>query len=286
MITPPTRLVLETAAVCNLHCPQCWTGLGWVDRGKGSRLMKMDLFNRVVDEAQDFATYVYLHNWGEPTLNNHLPEMIRRTKEFAQVDVTTHGLLIDEKLADAIADCDQIGVSIDGITQEVYEKYRVGGNLDDALRGLKMLHDRAGNRVRWIFVVFKENEHQIPAAQELADSLGIRIEFKSSAFWNRETMTASMPTDEQYRRFRIVNGEWQLKADRLRCREFWDTVYVLPTGDVSSCCYDGQAQYITGNVWKNSLLDIWNGDAYSRMRATHSRGTLNTMCQEYCQLPA
>lgn len=246
--------------------------------------MQMDLFDRIAEEAKAFIRSTYLHLWGEPTLNKHLPEMIARTKEFSAVDVTTHGLFIDERMADSIAACDSIGVSIDGIDQGTYQVYRVGGKLDDAMRGLKLLHERAGNRVRWVFVVFKENEHQIPAAQELANSLGITIEFKPPAFWDRDKMDASMPTAESYRRFRVVNGKWELKADRLKCTEFWDTIYVLPNGDVTTCCHDGSAEYVVGNVWQKSLLEIWNDEPYQRMRATHAGGTLNRLCETNCQM--
>ena len=285
MIAPPTRLVLETSAVCNLHCPQCWIGLRWTNRG-ANHFMSLELFDRIMEEAQDFIQMTYLHLWGEPTLNKHLPEMIDGAKSIGAVDVTTHGLFIDEELADAISVCDQIGVSIDGVTQEVYEQYRVGGKLEHAMRGLKLLHERAGARCRWVFVVFQSNEHQIPTAQQLADELGIQIEFKAPAFWDRTKMTASMPTEEKYRRFIYRDGDWHLKADRLQCREFWTTAYVLPNGDMVTCCHDGGAEYLMGNVNESSLLEVWNGEKYQAMRDSHQSGKLNEMCLKYCQLAA
>ncbi len=285
MIPPPRQLVLETSGVCNLRCPQCWAGLRWFDRGRDAHFMALDLFDKVMGEAKDFIRHTYLHLWGEPTLNKHLPEMIRKTKQFSTVDLATHGLFVDEAMAEAIAPCDTISVSIDGIDQETYEKYRVGGKLDDALRGLRWLVDKCAHRVNWTFIVFKENEHQLLEALELADRIGATIGFKPPLFWDKTKMAESMPTAEQYRRYRLVNGEWQLKADRLKCREFWETIYVLPTGDVVTCCYDGGAQYVVGNVKESSLLEVWNGDLYNRMRETHAAGTLNPMCLEFCQLP-
>lgn len=133
--------------------------------------------------------------------------------------------------------------------------------------------------------MFKGNEHQITEAQKLADEIGANIGFKSPCFWDRETMNASMPTDEKYRRHTLINGEWKLKADRLKCREFWETMYVLPSGDVPTCCYDGKAEYVVGNVKDKSLLDVWNGEPYEAMRAKHLGGNLNEMCVKYCNLP-
>jgi Predicted Fe-S oxidoreductases len=247
--------------------------------------MDMGLFHRIADEAQDFIRHTYLHLWGEPTLNKNLPEMIRRINEFSTIDLATHGLSLNEKLAETIATCHTVSVSIDGITQEIYEKYRVGGQLKRAMEGLSLLINAcAPKNLRWTFVVFKENEHQIPAAQELADKMGIRIEFKAPAFWDRSKMMDSMPNAERFRRHGFLDGKWQLKADRLKCREFWETIYVIPNGDVLTCCYDGAAQYVVGNVWENALLDIWNGEKYQAMRDKHSTGRLNQMCENYCNL--
>lgn len=248
--------------------------------------MSMDLFNRIVNEAQDFIKHTYLHLWGEPTLNRNLPEMIRRVKEFSTIDLATHGLGLDDRMIDALAECDAISVSIDGITQPVYETYRVGGRFTEAMSGLSRLIGRCGHKVNWTFVVFRQNEHQMEKAQQFADAIGAHIGFKAPVFWDKTTMSTSMPTEEQFRRYSLVNGEWQLKADRFKCREFWDTAYVLPSGDMITCCYDGAAEYVVGNVNESSVLEVWNGEKYNEMRHRHSGGTLNALCSKHCNMLA
>jgi radical SAM protein with 4Fe4S-binding SPASM domain len=260
-------------------------GLRWFDRGKENHFMSMDIFDRIAAEARGFVRHTYLHLWGEPTLNKDLPEMIRKTKEFSTVDLATHGLFIDEEMAEAVSQCDTVSVSMDGIDQETYEKYRVGGQLEKAMNGLRLLIKTCGHKVNWTFVVFKDNEHQLAAAQQLADEIGANIGFKPPLFWDKGKMDANMPTDEKHRRYVRVNGEWQLKADRLKCREFWETIYILPSGDVITCCYDGAAEFVVGNVKESSILDVWNGKPYTAMREKHSAGQLNKMCLQYCQLP-
>lgn len=282
-IAPPRQLVLETSSVCQLHCPQCWTGLRWLNRP--GHLMQMDLFNKIADEAQAFTKHCYINNWGEPTLNKHLPQMIGRVKQFATIDVSTHGLGLSDVMVDALTQCTTLSVSIDGIDQETYAKYRVGGQLGEALHGLKRLVAEFQGKVNWTFVVFKENEHQLEEAQRMADAIGANIGFKPPVWWDKAKMDTSMPSDEKYRRYRLVDGDWQLKADRFKCREFWETVYVLPNGDLVTCCYDGAAKYVVGNVKEQSLLDVWNGPAYAAMREKHAGGTLNPLCMQHCNLP-
>lgn len=161
----------------------------------------------------------------------------------------------------------------------------MGGILEDAMRGLRLLITKAPGRVNWTYVVFKENEHQVKEAQQIADEIGARIGFKPPLFWDKSKMDESMPTAEAHRRYQCVDGEWALKADRLKCREFWNTIYVTPTGNVVTCCYDWGAEYVMGDVSESSLLDVWNGDKYNAMRASHETGKLNKLCLERCQLP-
>lgn len=282
-VSPPIQAVFEVAAICNLRCPQCWIGLRWTNRGKENNFMSMELFNRACDQLAPSVKHTYLHLWGEPTLNKDLGKMIRRAKEFSTVDLATHGLFIDESNIDDLIKADSLSVSIDGITQEVYEQYRVGGQLNKAMAGMRMLAKAAPGKVNWTFIVFKQNEHQVEEARKLAEEIGVNFGPKPPVFWDSSTMDQSMPS-EAYRRYSMVNGSWELKADKFKCREFWRTLYLLPDGKVTTCCYDGRAEYPMGNIYQQTLLDIWNGEAYTRMRENHDKGILNEMCSKYCHL--
>lgn len=284
-ISPPKQAVFEVAAVCNLRCPQCWIGLRWIDSRGTKYMMDLELFSRACAELAPSVKHTYLHLWGEPTLNKNLGQMIKIAKGFSTVDLATHGLFVDESNVEELAQADNISVSIDGITQEVYEQYRVGGKLDRALKGLELLSKAAPGRVIWTFVVFKHNEHQVAEAQELANKIGVTIGFKPPVFWDKSTMDKMMPTDDKLRRYVMKDGQWQLKADRLKCREFWDTIYVLPNGNVITCCYDGNAEYVMGNIKESGVIGVWEGEKYQTMRSNHAAGRLNEMCLKYCHLP-
>lgn len=247
--------------------------------------MSLDTFQRACEPLSKSVKHSYLHLWGEPTLNKNLGKMIETAREFSTVDLATHGLFVTEENAPMLAKASNISVSIDGITQEIYEKYRVGGKFDQALKGLELLSKAAPGRVTWTYCVFKHNEHQIPEAIEMAKQLGVPIGFKPPLFWDKSTMNQMMPTDTKYHRYILNDGEWQLKADRLKCREFWETIYILPNGNIITCCYDGNAEYVMGNINETPILDIWNGEKYTQMRTNHLAGRLNEMCLKYCHLP-
>jgi hypothetical protein len=79
-------------------------------------------------------------------------------------------------------------VSIDGATQESCEKYRVRGKLDALLGAVvrinaqKRLMQSQAPHLRWQFVVFGHNEHEIGTARAMAESLG--MEFVPKLSWS------------------------------------------------------------------------------------------------------
>ncbi|RAU45425.1 MULTISPECIES: radical SAM protein [unclassified Pseudomonas] len=76
---------------------------------------------------------------------------------------------------------DEIMVSIDGATQNSYEKYRIGGNLDTALNFTR--NAKSSNKdqyVVWKYILFTHNDttQEIELAESLAKDLGVdRLQF-------------------------------------------------------------------------------------------------------------
>ena len=56
------------------------------------------------------------------------------------------------------------------------------------------------------------------------------------------------------------------------CELVFYKMYILASGDVVLCCMDWRRQVVLGNVGRQSLRDIWNGDAYRRIRRLHIEG--------------
>jgi radical SAM protein with 4Fe4S-binding SPASM domain len=49
--------------------------------------------------------------------------------------------------------------------------------------------------------------------------------------------------------------------EHFTCRVVWSTMHIGPYGDVFPCY-----SYNMGNVRKNSLMEIWNGEKYRKFR--------------------
>ena len=77
--------------------------------------------------------YITYYFQGEPFLNPKFLELIQAAKRHRMFTATsTNAHFIDQKNAEEIVESglDQLIISVDGVTQEVYEQYRVHGDIN------------------------------------------------------------------------------------------------------------------------------------------------------------
>src|ERR1041385_6072146 len=131
----PLKLTVESTNICNLRCVACPTGLE--RRGRRTGHMSVELFSWLMDELGPTLFEVELHNWGEPLLGKNVFAFIRlaRAAGVSATISSNMSLELEDADIDRIVESglSVLGASIDGATQESYEKYRVRGNLALAL---------------------------------------------------------------------------------------------------------------------------------------------------------
>jgi len=80
--------------------------------------------------------------------------------------------------------------ALDAVTQETYEKYRIGGNLRRVIanigkiNGFKASYGSSRPKLVFQFVIFNHNEHEMEHAELLARMLGMEVSFKLNFFPN------------------------------------------------------------------------------------------------------
>ena len=88
---------------------------------------------------------------GEPLLNKDLPQMIREAHEAGLYTiVSTNAQALTPQMAEALvqAGLDRIIISMDGLTEETYSAYRIGGSLEQCKKAVAYLQ-KAKNKVHW-----------------------------------------------------------------------------------------------------------------------------------------
>ena len=176
----PISISFEPTTSCNLRCPECPSGLRSFSRPTG--MLQQDFFSSTINQLHKDLFYLIFYFQGEPYLNPDFLDMVRYAVDKKIYTATsTNGHYLTEANARKTIESglDRLIISIDGTTQEVYQQYRVGGNLEKVLEGARtIMHWKKQLKSRTPFVVFqflvvRPNEHQLENARALAKQIGV-----------------------------------------------------------------------------------------------------------------
>jgi len=272
----PISLSIEPTTSCNLRCPECPSGLRSFSRPTG--MLDKDFYQSVIDQLKDRLVYLTLYFQGEPYLNTDFLEMVKYASDsniYTSTSTNGHFLTDDMARKTVEAGLDKLIVSMDGLDQETYEKYRVGGTLDEVLKGLeRLLHwKKKLNSTRPFivlqFIVMRQNQHQVKDLEEMARELGVdKVGIKTAQIYDFETGSDIMPTLQKYSRYRkSQNGTYEIKNSLLNsCWRMWHSCVITWDGKVVPCCFDKDASHQLGDLKERSFVDEWRGDAYQNFR--------------------
>ncbi|NIO21227.1 MAG: glycosyltransferase [Candidatus Aenigmarchaeota archaeon] len=177
-------LQIEVINACNLRCPECVMSYAKRENADTS-IMSYETFKEIIDQLKGPLEVVKFWNYGEPFLHKDCIKMLGYVKDVdprISVRICTNGTLIDEERQRLLVDLgiDVVNFSIDGTSQENYERYRVGGNLNNVLTNMKGLLEyrkRQGQTkplILWQYILFEWNDssEEIKKAKKMAVDIG------------------------------------------------------------------------------------------------------------------
>ncbi len=259
----PEAISYELSSVCNLHCPECPAGRNRIRRNRSfpDKKVYVDFLEAVADRLW----YILLYFQGEPFMN---PDWYYFVSEAAKrriyTAISTNGHFLNEKNIMQILDSglDEIIISVDGVTQEEYEKYRKGGDWETVITGIQNLVNAKRRRksirplVTLQFIVFSHNENSVSAFRKMARKLGAdRVQVKTAQLEDLSHVSL-LPHGTKFRRYKIVDGKAVLKKKpKNRCWRVWHSLVITSDANVVPCCFDKHAEHVLGNlstgVWEN-----------------------------------
>lgn len=294
----PQNIIIDPTNICVLSCPLCPTGSGKLKCQKS--MMSFDLFKKIVDQIPTLR-HISLFNWGESFLNTEIFEMIKHAKS-KDILISIHSNLNlgkDEDFWRKVIQSgfDHLEISLDGASQETYEKYRRGGNFDlviENIRKIVSVKEELGAekpRVTWKFIVNRFNEQEIEKAKDMAGKLGVEFALGTIEVGDEnpdvkfdgnivERMSGWLPKEEKYRRGHYV-GEYKKPLFDCSCDQLFTTLAVGPDGKVFPCCWLADEKNSFGDLSVESFDKIWNNKKYQHSRdlfITKKKDKIETIC--------
>ncbi len=270
------NLRVDISTRCQLRCPSCPTAQGLTAQRLGSGFMGVERFRELM-RANPRVHAVDLANWGESLLAPELPQILRYA--FAEgIALSINGGANLNHLPETLAEdlvryrLRGLNVAIDGASAETYARYRVGGDFERVLANVRRLNAWKRSlrsdfpRLRWQFIAFRHNVHEIEAARELAAKLGMDFHVKLS--WD-EALAPDMDAATFERLSGVAAPSRSGFAARTgraysverTCFQLWTQPKVNWNGEVYGCTWNDWASY--GNAYETSLEKVLASERYA-----------------------
>jgi MoaA/NifB/PqqE/SkfB family radical SAM enzyme len=295
------ELYLEITNRCQSLCITCPLTFGGHEP---RRDMTVDEAWSIVEQAPDLERVV-LHGIGEPLLHRDLAVLVAGlTARDVQTCFNTNAIGLTLSRGQDLLDAglSELRVSIDAARPETYRRIRGVDALDRVLRNTRAFLILRGPGtppvVTVSFIATRDNLGELPdvallAAESGADALNVQ----RLVYW------PDAPIGEEqalYGRLRAVEREVLERATalaearglrvtasggtadpvasldgtgggRLGCHRPWTSAYVTAHGKVLACCiapFTGIpfSELVLGDLERQSLDEIWQGEAYERLR--------------------
>lgn len=279
----PVSVSFEPTTSCNLRCPECPSGLRSFTRPRG--MLEMNSYQKMIDQIAPELIYITFYFQGEPYLNPDFLDMVNyASSKKIYTATSTNAHYLDDELARRTVESglDRLIISIDGTTQDVYQQYRVGGDLKKVLSG-------AANIVRWKkrlksktpyvifqFLVVRPNEHQMMEAKELASKIGVdEIRYKTAQIYDyANDPNQLIPQKTSLTRYKKMPDGVYVPKNPMQnhCWRLWHAPVITWDGLVVPCCFDKDAKHRMGDLKNNSFREIWKNPDYLDFRRKILKG--------------
>ena len=267
----PLSISTELTNNCNLNCPECSSGSGQMTRQRG--FMDISLFRNVIKELKPYLYNINLYFQGESMLHPHFFSFVESSRGIHST-VSTNGHFLSPDNAGKIVDSglSRLIVSLDGADRESYSAYRINGNFDLVLEGIRSVtsaraRHNSSLKVEIQLLVNRINEHQIPRVRAIAKSLGVSLTLKSMQIIHDTKIGEWLPSKGRYRRYEMTDSRF-INKNRMpdNCARLWFNPVITWDGKVVPCCFDKDAEHIMGDLNQESFREIWNGPRYRVFR--------------------
>ncbi len=262
---------IETTNACNADCLMCPHSK--MKRSPG--IMKEEIFRSIVDSAAESGLRIrefVLSGFGEPFADKNILDRIAYVKARGPYYVkifSNASLLTTEKTEKLLTSgLDEIVISFNGITKEVYEsvmKLPFEKSLQNVLallaaRSRKWEGGGQGTKVRGRKTEDRGQAKQKPkivlSCVRLADNKAEVAKF--NAFWKGKADAVLKPIPENWSGSMEQDSPWKydIKGRLWPCRGMWDTLDFTWDGKTILCCRDYDGRVIIGDIKNEAVKDI------------------------------
>ena len=267
----PEVYQIEVSSTCNLNCTMCPRKR--MPRANNVPFIPFDLIEKMIRRGDlDRSYFVELQMSGEPLLHPHfssIVDVLKKNKPDLLLGLSTNGIKIPEHL-ETLKKLDYITISVDSLSE--YESIRVGGKVIQLVSNIVLLLgslDLNKTTVDLQLIELDGWEKELELVQEIFGQFKVNIRTVPDCFLT------------------VFDNPTEVPVKKDLCVNPWLSVSIQSNGNVVPFCFCFGDDNILGNVQKNSLKEIWQGEEAKKLRETFLTGNYRQICSKcYMRSPA
>lgn len=276
----PKRVTIELTNRCNVSCTFCHRCEFKMKIGD----MSVELYKKIIDEMAEHIPVAMVPFFrGESLLHPKFIEFVKYAKEkgIGPIQYTSNGLALTKELAKKIieAEVDFVSFSLDTLDVDLYKQSRLAGNLHKSMDNVIFFAELCNK--------YKENGKKVPEIQVSSVDIDLYREGQRDFidFWRKYVDIVRIYEEHDNNgRFRNKEASQKLEyiIERKPCKKIYTDMVICWDGSISLCCYDWNELHDFGNLKKDSIVEIWNGNAYKKLREMHENNAITDdfICKE------
>ncbi len=274
----PLVLAIEASSLCNLRCRMCFQkNVAFRSNPKNMGIMKWEVFEKLMGQIKQNQLYsVVFASRGEPLLNENLHKMVALAKQKGVLDVkiNTNAVLLTEQVSRNLisAGLDQIVFSVDSAVPKHYESIR-GTDFEKVSANIRR------------FVQIKNSEFpnsKIKTRVSMVindiykDDMENEVEI-SRNYWRGLIDEVAIKSENDF-----VGIYEDHEVDEKKCCDLlWERLYIWQDGTINPCDIDHLSTLKLGNIFDESVSEVWKGEKMSNLRRQHlnARENMQGVCK-------
>jgi radical SAM protein with 4Fe4S-binding SPASM domain len=271
---------------CNFRCNYCIFSVPKNERHfiSDKKLMELSLLQKAVDEMVQFNEKIKVLRFvgiGEPILHKQISQMIKYSvdKNIAnKVELLTNAATLDKKLSDSLIDAklDRLVISLQGVNSNQYKKIAdVDIDFDSFINNIRYFYENKTNTEVYIKIVDQALESKSDKNEfykifgDICDTLAI------------ENLVPIHEVEYEENISGVQQTQFGQPLENMKiCPQPFYTMQLNPDGNVVPC-YSFKYPIIVGNVYDESIYDIWYGGKFNKFRyemANKGMDNINETC--------
>ena len=263
------KVYIEITNNCNLNCSFC------SEVKKAKRFMTIEKFEHILKEIKDKTNYIYLHVKGEPLLHPEIDKFLDLAEKYnLKINLTTNGTLFP-KVVDKIKN----KKALHKINFSLHSENNIPHYLENIFESVNKL----STEIVIIYRLWTLNNNKL-------DEKSQKTVEKLKEFYNLSQETVEKLKTENNVKIKdtiYVDKDNEFDWPELVGEDSEGYCYALKThigilvdGTVIPCCLDSNGIINLGNIYKEKLDDIINGERYQNLKKSFQD---RKPCEELCK---